>query len=391
MPGIPVLLFYLFLAALAAGQGGPRNEKQLVHSCRPGPWGQLEYFYTYLEAPDHIMELVNTPSEKTAWEFPDKDLDEMRRFLSEAGMTESAIESTFQRSIPFQLGPRYRLYPPPRVVEELAPDCRRTIYGELRRHGGNRNYQSPVIIESGDVREWFSGSGLSPETVTLIERLSYRVGSALVFSDIPILLSRIKNDREERALLKALTRTRSIMVRLKVNPDSDFESLKDYWTVGNRNTDILPILESYANAPGLSRIDLAHLLPPTPRKYLYTFPSPELGIEGVYPDSFWTSLNFFRYLPSDDYHQSGIVTASFKKSYARASKPYRYGDILLLSDRDGGNARHACVFIADDIVYTKNGRSVRTPFMLMKLDDLLARFSSDNQPIVSAWRRVFSD
>ena len=41
---------------------------------------------------------------------------------------------------------------------------------------------------------------------------------------------------------------------------------------------------------------------------------------------------------------------------------------------------HAAVYIADDVVFTKNGGNDRQPWMLMKWDDLLARYPQ-NDPI----------
>ena len=49
--------------------------------------------------------------------------------------------------------------------------------------------------------------------------------------------------------------------------------------------------------------------------------------------------------------------------------PYQYGDILEFLTAEG-NAVHACVYIADDIVFTKNGEGMIKPWVLMWLSSV---------------------
>jgi hypothetical protein len=54
----------------------------------------------------------------------------------------------------------------------------------------------------------------------------------------------------------------------------------------------------------------------------------------------------------------------------------RFGDIAMLVKRDG-TIIHSCVFIADNIVYTKNGASATVPWVLMALPELLEAYSAE--------------
>jgi hypothetical protein len=244
-----------------------------------------------------------------------------------------------------------------------------------------------VIIESKNVRDWFSGCNLREAMISRIERVCYPIGSSLAFSDLPLVLAPSDSDAEERALLKALTRTRSLILRMRISAESDFEALKEYWTAGYKNKDIVPIFESISRTPEVELLDFAHLLPPTPRKYLYTYPSRSLGVEGIYPDSFWAALNFFEFIPREDFSDPETQNAYIRANFDPALAPYRYGDLLILRDPLTDRARHASVMIADDIVYTKNGRSILRPFMLMKLGDLMARHGVDGAPRIEVWRK----
>lgn len=367
--------------------GGPlaRPDRQ-VHHCHPGPWGDLEYYPIMLEAPDAIAETIPLPSGQTTWSLPGMSITEIRELLASAGLREEWIVEILDASLPHHSSPPYRLYPPTHIVEGMSRESRTVLYASLRPWSENRFYHSPVIIESGDTHEWFQGSGLSPETIDRIDRMTYRIGNAAAFSDVSAILTRINTDWEERALLKALTRTRSLILRLRISQESDRVALRDYWTVGLKNKDVLPYFESITRTPGVDHIDLIHLLPPTPRKYLNTFPTLALGVEGTFPGSFWTALNFFRFHPLDDFNDTAFASAHAQENFALAEKPYRFGDLFLIKDIDTNRAIHVCIYIADDIVYTKNGRSLMQPFMLMKIDDLLARYSVATNPAVIVWR-----
>ena len=71
------------------------------------------------------------------------------------------------------------------------------------------------------------------------------------------------------------------------------------------------------------------------------------------------------------------------------AKPYRFGDLLLFFDVEKSDVIHTCIYIADDIVYTRNDRSPLRPFMLMKIGDLLTRIRAANAELgVEALRRT---
>ena len=137
----------------------------------------------------------------------------------------------------------------------------------------------------------------------------------------------------------------------------------------------------------MDEVDVAHLLPPLPRKNLYTFPTLAMGVEGMFPDSYWTSLNFFNYFPEDALGDPELVKQYYESHYTRAGLPFEFGDLILIKEQDSGETVHACVFVADDIVYTKNGRSLYRPFLLMKLKDLLSRYGESKSTKVEIWRK----
>ena len=53
----------------------------------------------------------------------------------------------------------------------------------------------------------------------------------------------------------------------------------------------------------------------------------------------------------------------------------RYGDLVFLV-KANGDIIHSCVFLADDIVYTKNGGHFTAPWMLATIPDLVDNYSA---------------
>jgi len=82
---------------------------------------------------------------------------------------------------------------------------------------------------------------------------------------------------------------------------------------------------------------------------------------------------------------------SYTVSYLKTNcypiaKATAYGDIVLFLD-DSGNAIHSAIYLADDIVFTKNGNNFAQPWMLMRLKDLSARYELDSPARLLVYRQ----
>jgi hypothetical protein len=167
-----------------------------------------------------------------------------------------------------------------------------------------------------------------------------------------------------------------MLVKLRINAGSDIDALDDYWSRGQRAKDIKPLLQSLVRDGSSSSIDIIHLLPRVPRSLLYTYPSPTEPGSRTYLDCHWTVLNFFNSRPDDRYKDLEAVTVAFLNNYYPVSGKPTFGDIIMFAKPDG-SIIHSCVFIADDIVYTKNGASPNAPWILMSLGDVIAFYPSN--------------
>jgi cell wall-associated NlpC family hydrolase len=65
---------------------------------------------------------------------------------------------------------------------------------------------------------------------------------------------------------------------------------------------------------------------------------------------------------------------TLNRDYNNILTPTQLGDTIFLATRDGVPV-HAAVYIADDIVFTKNGGSLTQPWILMHMQDMLDTYA----------------
>jgi hypothetical protein len=65
---------------------------------------------------------------------------------------------------------------------------------------------------------------------------------------------------------------------------------------------------------------------------------------------------------------------------------YAFGDVILFMASEK-EAIHSAVYLADDIVFTKNGSSERSPWILMKMENLTAYYQTSIDLKIRGFRR----
>jgi len=354
-----------------------------------GPWGKLQCFYVFIEAPTEMMDEVPTPDTKTRWSFPASDAGRLPALFEEAGLPKSFSDVLLDPAHRIIEEGKLHLFPPLEMLAAMTPAMRNVIYPELAKLPDNKYHASPVLITTDTVEEWYRTSELPAEIVSGIRRMAYNRGDCIAFSDVPAILNYARSDSEARRIFKACTRTRALMVRLELSKnDTNVEEILGYWStgLGLRRNDIEPIIESIIETEGVDRLDIVHLLPALTRRLLYTYPDSEMSREGVLPDCHWSSLNFFNYSPHDYLLDGRLATSSVLEDFQQVDPPYQYGDLLFFVDALKGDAFHSCVYLADDIVYTKNGRNAFSPWILTKLDDVKKIYFSGVNGRIQAYR-----
>ena len=115
-------------------------------------------------------------------------------------------------------------------------------WSPFRRTAADRSY----LVSARHIDWRLQESGLAPESIALLKRLLYAQGeNLLLFADFEPALRSLPSDAERRRFMKAISRKRAVLARLRLDPDADVEKISQYWGVGGRRKDVFPFL----NAP----------------------------------------------------------------------------------------------------------------------------------------------
>lgn len=360
-----------------------RNARDL--QCRPGPWGDLMGTRITIERPDEFVCITAHTNFSSRWFFQNYSPSRLAELFDSCEL-DQAQRANLMASNHWQMGADGIVVQPPReLIYAMGNQARQRIYSVLAECTQNYLQRFAFCFRTNGFEEWFYQSGLSPRTVAMVRRLLYVRGPALCFADLPEVFCRVESPDEQFRLLKTLSRESTILLELCVKPDTDTGKLANYWGKEGMAKDIRPLLESLTRIPEGYTLDVSHLLPPFARMRLYAYPYPSEDPLALRRDCFWTVMNFFNELPDDRFCDYQYVTQVLQKEYYPVQDDLTYGDVILLLN-DHRAPVHAAVYLADDIVYTKNGAHFDQPWILMEMRDLLAFYPSPSPVQFTAHR-----
>lgn len=335
----------------------------------PGPWGQLQFVPILIAPP---LQFVGDPSLErgtSAWCFPNTDREALEKFFVEAGLLPAQTGSLLSHAQHASAIDGWLVEPGADLLRSLNPKSRGRIYNLLGCYAENAHQHNAFRFCGESLEQWFEGSKLRPETIELVSRYVYRNGNFLFFADVPLVMPELADSAERQRLVKVLSREATMLMKLRVTPDSDIEQLAAYWTHGRRHKDIRPILESLAALPGGDVLDVVHLLPPFARLLLYTYPRPPESAADTLKDCHWTSLNFLCEPPDNRFLDLDFVVNTISTEYHRVDDNIAFGDLAILCSPHG-EVFHSAVHIADGIAFTKQGPTMSRPWMFMRIEQL---------------------
>lgn len=374
-------------AAASVDPAEPGSPSATLYA-QPGPWGELQYNRIMIEPPEATIAVTQPSSRPPVWTFVGYTPEKLAALWNTAGLDEAQKATLNDPKHQTAYAGGIQVSPPVAFVFALNTSARTTIYNALAEFSENPDHNDPFRFRADAAEEWFRHSGLKEETIKLVRGLLYRRGSSLLFSDHNIVLPRIPTLQERTLLIKTLARKSTLLVKLRIRANTDIDMLDTYWGRGQRAKDIKPLLQSLVREGNGTTIDIIHLLPRLPRSLLYTYPSPNEPGSRTYLDCHWTVLNFFNSRPDERFQEIEAVGDAFRNDYYPISGKPIFGDIIMFA-RPDGSIIHSCVFIADDIVYTKNGASPNAPWILMSLSDVVAFYPS-NEPLDIQYYRAKS-
>jgi hypothetical protein len=347
---------------------------------KPGPWGELAYTPFTIAAPEEALPVLKMEAQGTHWFFKNYSVDDLTKLFQSVDLPASQRDALMDPKVLHVRGDGIDLTPPLDVLLAFAPQARKEIYRILSKFPENGS--ELAFIHKSTLEDRFEGSGLSDKTIALFKDLCIEHGDYLVFAGLCSMLEQLPNYDEKVRFVKALTRQKTLLLRLRVTPESDIAALSNYWSRGSYATDIRTILESVSKIKGGAWINILIVLPPLPTSQLYFYPivaDNPLNGPPVIRDCHWTSFNFFRDPPDLAPVSAQGYLERLKTNYFPIPGDPRYGDMLVLSTPDG-TVVHSAIYLADDVVFTKNGSTVIHPWMLETIPDLLNQYSFSLQP-----------
>ena len=336
----------------------------------PGPWGELLVSNIYLEAPDSVIEIAGKPDPVPRWTFPGLSASMVKDLLIQSGVELALVERLTSSSQLKSSGSEIVIYPKLEDLLQIKGDVRDKLYTEISKYPQNDYYTDPVFILSGDVEEWLAEATLNADQKNAVRQLVWHRGNALVFSNVGVLINYVTTAEEIKNTLRAITRCMSLVVNKKfpIKPEQR-EAFLRYWIGNQPESPRMTFIKAVVKENDLNdTVDIMHFLPVIMREKLYTFPSLRDGVKGRLPDCHWTSLNFFNLTARDYYRNTSMAAIQLTQAYNQVSAPYRLGDVLCYTDN--GDGLHTCVYIADNIVLTKNGENILAPWVLLTIEDV---------------------
>src|SRR5262249_10623525 len=127
---------------------------------------------------------------------------------------------------------------------------------------------------------------------------------------------------------------------------------------------------SLSRVPEGASINVSYFFPPFARLRLYMYPQPS-DANAAHEDCFWSAMNFFNEKPDDRLYDPSYKDRTLTSEYVRVKESERQcGDLLMLLGTNK-TALHMCVYVADEVVFTKNGANAVQPWVLMKIPEML--------------------
>lgn len=363
----------LFVDGLYASSTDASSRLQLAtkrkganQAAEPGPAGRVETTAIVISPPlEFVMTLADSRL-STDWRFRNTSLEQLHGFLQQMPLDEPRRREILAGVRPDPANNGLVFSPSDEFIWKLPSEMRGGLYLALALDTENL-VQIHAFRFQGTLEEWFASSGVSDETLRLIEKLLYRRNGSIFLADLHVLMPKLAKDEQTR-VLKAISGQRTLSVRLRVGPDDNIAELAEYWGRGRRSKDLRPILESLAKVDGT--IDVAHLLPAFARMRLYTYPTPSITNNvGLIQNCHWTAFNFFSTTPEDKFTNLEDALKELKDNYYPIYRNPALGDLVIYSDA-ADPMFHVAVYVADDIVFTKNGNQFSSPWMYMQLDQM---------------------
>ena len=354
-------------------------------SARVPPWGELEYTRIELERPDESFATNNLPVPPTTWFLRDFNPQQIEALFRDAGVTPEQQRLLADRTRWHVQTNGWMLLPAPEVIRTLTPTARRHIYAVLKRFPENSLHTNPAHFAGTEFEDWLAQCGLPLDKRQLFESLCYREGERVYFADFEFFEAQCTRP-ERQQLAKAISQAPCLYMKLRIRPDTDVDALLRYWGRGGQGRTMKPFLQSLTRVPGGASLGVTFFFPEFARLRLYTYPDPATDRAAVREDCFWTAMNFFNQEPDNRFFEPEYLRQTLNSNYTRVDTNWVFGDVIVVGDA-AGQLIHMAVYIADEVVFTKNGIDPLEPWRLMKFADMMKTYGVSGSTQIAGFRR----
>lgn len=347
---------------------------------RTGPWGDLIYSRILIEPPEEFILVDYTHGTVRPWVFKGYTDAQLSALWDAAQLSPGQRRFLADHARPAESGDGITVAVDSDFIIGLDQPARSRIYGVLAEFPENPSQFNPFRIRRSVADTWLEQVDLPADILALTRSLLYVRGESMCFSDDGVVLPRIPSTAERVRFIKALARKSALLMQLRIAPGQDVEEVAEYWGKGGRSKDLKPLLQSLARLPEGGMIDVVHLMPRFARRLVYTYPLPSEDAQDGRHDCHWSAFNFRNDQPDERFADIGYVRQVLLQDYYPIPGEPALGDLLLFV-RPDGVVVHSCVYIADDIVFTKNGPAFSVPWLLAPLADVRAFYDSPGMEI----------
>ena len=350
------------------------DEQDKYTFIRQGPWGELLTQEISLQRPAEYLNQELKKVQPAVWTFHGMNVAQVKALLVANGLPEPEAEKALAPDRVSTQGTNTVFKPSDDFVFSLNSETRDRLYSALRGLEVNVYLDWPYFYPRDTVESVFADTRPHPDDLALFKQLVYRDKDASRFTDFETLMGRIPTLERRLTMTASLARQPAVLARLCIRPNTDLDQVAAYWghAPNVRFADIRPMLEALKKLPKGGTISLAFLLPPFARERLFTYPLPPAPGEPV-PDCHWTTLNFWNVKPDGRLLDPVECGRRLDEDFYLIPRPGKFGDLLVFLDRES-QRRHSAVYLADDLVFTKNGQSYVRPWMIMRISDLHALY-----------------
>ena len=354
---------------------------QMQKRSEPGPWGRIVYDYSMIEMAPALWEHVQQAPPAVAWKLHVSNPEAVRQQLLAAGFTQEQAQTQMATLTPMAGG--YALHPSDAFILAMNPEVRRNWYALLAVETDNPDYDYPLRFWQKTPVGWLQDSEVDPQTLTLASRLIYKAGDLQLMADMSLLQRNIKNPDTMRRLACVFSRETTVIAYLLVGPDDNLDQLASYWGYPDRQDAVRTLLHATQRSGFDRPIPISMLLPRFARDRVHRY---WRAGDPSWPHCHFTSLNFFSDNPDEGCTNDTYATSMIQRDYFTVTTPPQLGDLILFK-RGPDEIIHTCNYVADGIVFTKNGGSLGHPWMFARLADMMDFYSYPTPIQISFMRR----